>query len=107
MKKLIEIHSDPLFVGLTRVPVVMGVPYAAFIVEVMVAGLINIIVGNPLYMLLVLPIHAVLYLVSIKDPGVFAEIAVWFKTNGRCLNKGFWGAASFSPLETNKWKRDQ
>lgn len=104
MKQSVEIHSDPLFVGLTRVPVVFGVPYAAFVFEVMAAGLINIIVGNPFYMLLVAPIHGVLYLISIKDPGVFAEIAVWVRTNGRCLNKRFWGAASFSPLETRKWK---
>lgn len=103
MNKNIEIHKDPLFVALTRVPTILGVPYAAFVVEVIVAALINIGVGNPLYMLLVLPFHGIFYLISIKDPGIFAEVAVWLVTNGRCLNKGFWGAASFSPISTRKW----
>lgn len=103
MQKNIEIHKDLLFVALTRAPTIFGVTYSAFIVEVIVAALINIGVGNPLYMILVLPFHGVFYLITTKDPGIFAEVAVWLVTNGRCLNKSFWGAASFSPVSTRKW----
>jgi type IV secretion system protein VirB3 len=99
------IHKDLLFVALTRVPTVMGVPYIAFVLELMFASIINIAVGNPLYALLVLPIHLIFYAISVHDPGIFAEIEVWTKTIGRCLNKGFWGAASFSPVPTRKWKK--
>ncbi|MGB7816295.1 MAG: type IV secretion system protein VirB3 [Methylotenera sp.] len=99
------IHKDLLFVALTRVPMIMGVPYVAFVLELMFASIMNIVVGNPLYALLVLPVHAVFYVISSRDPGIFAEIEVWTKTIGRCLNRGFWGAASFSPITTRKWKK--
>lgn len=101
----VVIHKDLLFVALTRVPTVLGVPYAAFVFELMFASLINIISGNPLYALLVIPLHIVLYAISSHDPGIFAEIAVWTKTIGRCLNKTYWKAASFSPIATRKWKK--
>jgi len=99
------IHKDLLFVALTRIPTIAGIPYMAFVIEVMFASLVIIVVGKPQYLLSVIPVHGILYLISAKDPGIFAEIEVWMKTIGRCLNKGFWGSASFSPLVTRKWKR--
>ncbi len=104
-EKSVAVHNDPLFVALTRVPTVLGVPYVAFVIEIIAGAMINIMSGNPLYILAVLPIHAVFYAISSHDPGVFAEIEVWTKTSGRCLNKSFWGAASFSPVSTRKWKK--
>lgn len=98
-------HRDLLFVGLTRVPTILGIPYAAFVAEVMVMALVNITLGNPLYLLLVLPIHGILYLISAHDPGVFAEITAWTKTIGRCRNTQFWDATSFSPIATRKWEQ--
>lgn len=99
-----KLQKDLLFVALTRVPTIMGVPYMAFVLEMMFASLMIIMVGKPWYMLLVVPVHAVLYLISAKDPGIFSEMEIWLKTAGRCLNRSFWGATSFSPLPTKKWK---
>jgi type IV secretion system protein VirB3 len=100
-----DVHTDPLFVGLTRPATVWGVPYIAFVFEVMITTLIFLAVGNPFYLLLVVPIHSVLYLISANDPGIFGSIYIWMKTNGRCRNSGFWGATSFSPMQTKKWKK--
>lgn len=105
MEKSVVIHSDPLFVGLTRVPTILGVPYVAFVLEVIAAALINIVMGNPFYMAAILPVHGVFYLISAKDSGIFAEAGVWVRTSGSCLNKRFWDGTSFSPLITRKWKR--
>jgi len=98
-----NLHKDVLFVGLTRVPMIMGVPYAAFVAEIMVMAIEHVMSGNPLYLACVVPIHGILYLISAHDPGVFAEIAAWSKTTSRCRNGGFWGMASFSPVTVNKW----
>jgi type IV secretion system protein VirB3 len=98
-----QIQKDLLFVALTRVPTILGVPYIAFVIELMAASIINVVSHNPLYALIVVPIHGIFYAISAHDPGVFAEIEVWTRTIGRCLNRGFWGAASFSPLPTKKW----
>ncbi|WP_047551805.1 type IV secretion system protein VirB3 [Methylotenera sp. G11] len=104
-EKEVAVHKDLLFVALTRIPTVAGIPYMAFVIEIMFASLVIIMIGQPQYLLSVIPIHGILYLISAKDPGIFAEIEVWMKTIGRCLNKGFWDAASFSPLQTRKWKQ--
>jgi len=100
-----DVYLDPLFVGLTRPATMWGIPYIAFVVEFMATTLIFLAIGNPLYLLLAVPLHGVLYLISANDPGVFASIFMWMKTIGRCRNSRFWGAASFSPLPTKKWAR--
>lgn len=99
-----DIYTDPLFVGLTRPTTVWGVPYGALIAELLAVAVIFIGIGNPLYLLLAVPIHAVLYLVSAHDPGIFSSMGVWLITNARGNhNAGFWKAVSFSPLSTKKW----
>ncbi|WCF29562.1 type IV secretion system protein VirB3 [Xylella fastidiosa] len=99
-----DVYTDPLFVGLTRPATILGVPYIACVGEFMAAALIFLCVGNPLYLALALPIHAILYLVSANDPKIFGSIYMkWTKTNGRCRNFLFWRASSFSPLATEKW----
>jgi type IV secretion system protein VirB3 len=98
-----DVYTDPLFVGLTRPATMWGVPYHAFVVEFMATTLIFLAVGNPLYLLLALPIHGVLYLITATDPGAINSIFMWMQTMGRCRNTRFWGSASFSPLPTRKW----
>lgn len=100
-----DICTDPLFIGLTRPATMFGIPYIAFVVEFMATALIFLAVGNPVYLLLAVPIHGVLYLVSASDPGVFHSVFIWMKTTGRCRNMRFWGAASFSPLPSKKWQK--
>ena len=100
-----DIHIDPLFVGLTRPATVLGIPYIAFVIEFVSVTLVFLGVGNPLYMLLCVPIHGILYLISANDPGVFNSIYLWMRTLGRCRTSRFWGAASFSPLASKKWTK--
>ena len=102
-----EISVDPLFVGLTRPVTMWGVPYHAFVVEFMATTLIFLAVGNPLYLLVVMPIHGILYLITSHDPGAIGSLFRWVKTIGRCRTSNFWGSASFSPLRVSKWKKDQ
>lgn len=100
----VTVTVDPLFVGLTRPATILGVPYEAFVVEFVLVSVIFLGVGDPFYMLLLAPLHAVLYLVSAQNPNAFGSIMIWSRTKGRCRNTHFWGgAASFSPLATKKW----
>lgn len=98
-----DVITDPLFVGLTRPTTMFGIPFMAFIGEFMATVLIFLAVGNPIYLILAVPIHGILYLVSVNDPGAFDSIYIWFITNGKCRNTHFWGANSFSPLSVKKW----
>lgn len=96
---------DPLFVGMTRPATVWGVPYSAVVIEGILVAIIFLAANNPLYLLLAVPIHGVLYLIGAADPGIFDSIFMWAKTNARCLNLQFWGAASFSPGSMKKWTK--
>ena len=100
-----DVYTDPLFVGLTRPATMWGIPYTAFVFEFMGTMLVFLAVGNPLYFLVAIPIHAILYLMTAQDPTVFDALLVWVKSNGRCRNTRFWGAASFSPLPMRKWTK--
>ncbi|MDC6409561.1 type IV secretion system protein VirB3 [Xylella fastidiosa subsp. multiplex] len=100
-----DVYTDALFVGLTRPATILGISYIACVGEFMATALIFLGVGNPLYLALALPIHAILYLVSANDPKIFGSMYMWLRTNGRCRNLLFWRASSFSPLATKKWEK--
>ncbi|WUR13799.1 type IV secretion system protein VirB3 [[Empedobacter] haloabium] len=100
-----DVYTDELFVGLTRPTTMWGIPYTAFVIEFMVTTLVFLAVGNPLYLLLAAPIHAVLYAITASNPKAFDGMMMWLKTVGRCRNNRFWGAASFSPLARKKWEQ--
>jgi type IV secretion system protein VirB3 len=100
-----DVQTDVLFVGLTRPATVAGIPYVAFVVEVMAVALVFLAVGHPFCLALAVPVHAALYLISANDPGAFDAIYMWLKTFGRCRNARAWGAASFSPLSYGKRHR--
>jgi type IV secretion system protein VirB3 len=99
-----DVYTDELFVGLTRPTTMWGVPYTAFVIEFMVTTLVFLAVGNPLYLLLAVPVHGVLYAISASNPKAFEALYIWSKTIGRCRNNRFWGAASFAPVSYRKWK---
>jgi len=104
-EEVLDVQVDPLFVGLTRPATAAGIPYFAFVIEVMASVLVFLAVGNPLYLLIGIPIHGVLYLISSSDPWAFDTIFAWLKSTSRCQNRFFWGSATFSPLPTKKWAK--
>lgn len=100
-----DIVTDDLFVGLTRPATIFGIPYFASVIELMGIGIVFLASGNPLWLALAIPSHAVLYLISASNPAAFANIFAWLQSAGRCLNRSFWGAASFSPATVKKWQK--
>ncbi|CAN7680004.1 VirB3 family type IV secretion system protein [Acidovorax sp. LjRoot74] len=97
-EKVVELEVDELFVGLTRPATVFGVHFTAFVVEMIVVGCVFLAIGNPIWLLLFIPTHGFLYLLSASDPGRFDSLTKYGLINGRCLNRMFWKATSFSPL---------
>jgi type IV secretion system protein VirB3 len=100
-----DVITDDLFVGLTRPTTMWGIPYHAFVVEFMLTTLVFLAIGNPLYLLLAVPIHGILYLISASNPRIFSEIVIWIRVNSNCVNARFWGGTSFSPRNINKWHK--
>ncbi len=98
------IQVDSLFVGLTRPATLYGIPYFAAVIEFMTVVIVFLAVGNPLVLLIVAPVHGLLYLVSATDHNFFHSLSLWFKTHALCRHIGYWGMTSFSPIGTNTQK---
>lgn len=99
------ITVDSLFVGLTRPATLYGVPYFAAIFEFMITVIFFLMHGNPLSLLVIIPVHGILYVISAADNNIFNAVALWAVTSSRCQNRFFWGSASFSPLPEKRKKK--
>lgn len=100
-----DIDVDSLTVGLTRPAKVGGVPMKPFMLGMLIGVLVFTSAGNPIYLLIDVPVYGILRLISASNPRIFSEVAAWIRVNARCRNRVFWGVASFSPRGTVKWER--
>lgn len=89
-----ELTLDPLFVGMTRPAAAFGVPYGALVGEGLFVILVFLLTSNPLYLLIVFPIHGTLVLMSAHDPGVYGCLWIWLQTTARRRNLSIWGSVS-------------
>jgi len=97
---------DPLFVGMTRPASALGVPYGALVVEGVFVVLVFLLTSNPLYLLLVAPIHGILTLVSAHDPGIFGCAWIWLQTTAKRRNLRVWGKiSSVAPVSGDRMSK--
>lgn len=99
--------QDELFVGLTRPAMIMGVPYMAAVMEMMITFTLFIGSGY-LRALLVLPLaHGVLYAITATDPGRLHSLFMGAQTLLVSRNTRFWKAVSVAPMRTHSPKSDR
>lgn len=94
------IEVDTLAVGLTRPSTVLGVPYGAVILNLLVAVEALSLTSNLIWLLMCIPVHGICYLITLKDPRTFELLALWARTTLGTLitSRGYWSASSYSPL---------
>ena len=90
-------HLDPLVGGLTRPPMMLGIPYVLFVMEIVVVALIFINTKNLLMFLLVLPVHGIAYALTVRDNWFVDVLMVRFAKCPVTRNHRFWGGDSYSP----------
>lgn len=88
---------DPLFLGMTRPAMVLGVTYTFFIINVCLTAVVFISSGNLWFLLLCVPLHAAGYLICLKDPRMFDLWRIKMTKTMRCRNRRFWKANSYAP----------
>lgn len=96
------VSIDPLFIGMTRPPVTMGVPMEFFGVNFMIFGIGMIIfmslTGKALFFIgITLPLHAIGYVATERDPH---WMRVWLIKCSKCpptRNKHYWKCNSYQP----------
>lgn len=94
------IDVDTLAVGLTRPSTVLGVPYGAVILNMLISVEALALTENLLWLLMCIPVHGICYLITIKDPRSFELLALWARTSLGTLitSRWYWSASSYSPL---------
>lgn len=94
------IEVDTLAVGLTRPSTVLGVPYGAVILNLLVSVEALSLTSNLMWLLMCIPVHGICYLITLKDPRTFELLTLWARTTLGTLitSRWYWSASSYSPL---------
>lgn len=92
-----ELDLSPLFLALTKPPMIMGVEHDFFIIAFFVVICVFIMSGNLLSLLAFIPLHAVGWLLTYIDPNIFKLLSVQAGL-GMTRNKQFWGCESYEAV---------
>lgn len=92
MAKTGSLTSDPLFIGLTRPPMIFGVSYKFVMMNVLISFVSFINTANFMIMLVFLPgLHGIAYIICFKEP-LFLELwMLKLQKCNKCKNKFFHG----------------
>jgi len=87
-----RLKADPLFQALARPPMVMGVSYMFFVLNGIVCLIAFIQTSNFIVLFLVFPVmHAMGYLLCMKEPRALELLILRASTGTKCLNRAFHG----------------
>ena len=89
--------SDPLFLGLARPPMFMGVPAGYFVVVMIAVGEGVFVFKSALVFAVGLAAYLVGLAVAVRDPNAFHVIAAKWRRCPPVLNARHWGGNSYRP----------
>lgn len=92
-----ELKADPLFVGLTRPPMLFGVSYNFVLINVFICMMSYIMTSQFLYFAMMFPLHLLGYHACSKEP-IFIELILnKNKYFPRCWNYSYHSGNSYDP----------
>jgi type IV secretion system protein VirB3 len=90
--------ADPLFVGVTRPAMALGVTYGAALANGMLTVELFLLTRNLLALLVCLPIHGILWILCAVEPRFFELLLLHVRTRRRNPgNRTVWRAATYAP----------
>ncbi|RZI46019.1 type IV secretion system protein VirB3 [Rickettsiales endosymbiont of Peranema trichophorum] len=89
------IDQDPLFVGLTRPPMLFGASYTFTLLNGMSCMMAYVITTSFKYLALMFPIHMVGYYICSKEPLFIELLRVKAQKCSVCRNRFYHGANSY------------
>jgi type IV secretion system protein VirB3 len=99
------LETDTLYLAATRPAMFMGVPLAVGTMLIMLAGLIVVILKNPLYLAIMGPLWFGARELVARDYNAVGVVLLYLKTSGRSLDSRIWGGASVTPYPIRAAKR--
>ena len=87
-----RLQSDPLFQGLTRPTMIMGVSYMYFVINAVISLICFINLQSFKILFFVAPgVHLIGYLICLKEPRAIELFLVKMLKGYKCVNRGFHG----------------
>lgn len=87
-----RLTSDPLFQGLTRPTMIMGVSYMYFVINAVISMITFINTQNFTILLVVAPtVHLIGFLICLKEPRAIELFVIKMSKGYKCVNRGFHG----------------
>jgi type IV secretion system protein VirB3 len=91
------LETDTLYLAATRPAMFMGVPLALGAVFMMVGGLIVVLLKNPLYLAIIIPLWFAARELVARDYNAVGVVLLYMRTAGRSVDSSKWGGASVTP----------
>ena len=92
------LQTDTLYLAATRPALFMGVPLALGAVLLMLTGLLVVLLKNPFYLILMLPLFFAARELVARDYNAVGVTLLFLRTAGRSVDSDKWGGASVTPL---------
>ncbi|NTF91461.1 type IV secretion system protein VirB3 [Agrobacterium rhizogenes] len=92
-----RLEEATLYLAATRPALFLGVPLTLAGLFMMFAGFVIVIVQNPLYEVVLLPLWFGARLVVERDYNAASVVLLFLQTAGRSVDGLIWGGASVSP----------
>lgn len=99
------LETDTLYLAATRPALVMGIPLALAAILLMLSGLIVVVLKNPLYLAVMLPLWFAARELVARDYNAVGVMLLFLRTAGRSVDSRKWGGASVSPAPIRIRKR--
>ncbi|MFW0776788.1 MAG: VirB3 family type IV secretion system protein [Rickettsiales bacterium] len=85
-----RLQSDPLFQGLTRPTMILGVSYMYFVINAAVNLIVFINMQSFTTLLFVAPVmHLIGYLICLKEPRAIELLVIKASKGLKCTNRGY------------------
>ena len=92
------LEIDTLYLAATRPAMFMGVPLAVGALLMMLCGLVVVIMKNPLYLGVMVPLWFGARELVARDYNAVGVVLLYLRTAGRSVDNHMWGGASISPF---------
>ncbi len=92
------LQTDTLYLAATRPALFMGVPLALGAMLLMMTGLVVVLLKNPLYLVLMMPLFFAARELVARDYNAVGVTLLYLRTAGRSVDGDKWGGASVTPL---------
>jgi type IV secretion system protein VirB3 len=88
------LETDTLYLAATRPAMFMGVPIVMAALMLMAVGLIVVLMKNPLYLAVMIPVWLAARALVSRDYNAVGVVLLFLRTAGRSVDGRDWGGAS-------------